>query len=114
MSPGNVEQPQAEILLTFSADSGAVKPPKSLLHSQFGLEAEVGIDPENSIADRKIVEFACQSTNYSPLSRHYSSIIIPRYFVSHFVSHPWNGSITLTPAQSWSDVGLVKEPSNIL
>ena len=26
------------------------------------LEAEVGIDPENSISDRKIAEFACQST----------------------------------------------------
>ena len=43
MNPGYVEHPQAQILLTFSADGGAVKPPKSLLHSQFGLEAEVGI-----------------------------------------------------------------------
>ena len=46
--PGYVEQPQAQILLTFSADSGAVKPPKSLLHSQFGLEAEVGIEPTHT------------------------------------------------------------------
>ncbi len=43
MNPGDVEHPQAQILLTFSADGRAVKPPKSLLHPQFGLEAEVGI-----------------------------------------------------------------------
>jgi len=42
VNPGNVKQLQAQILLTFSAGSGAVKPLKSLLHPQFGLEAEVG------------------------------------------------------------------------
>ena len=49
-----------------------------------------------------------------PLFRHNSSTIVSPYFVSHFVSHPWNGSIPLTTAPSCSDVGLVKEPSNIL
>ena len=46
--------------------------------------------------------------------RHYPSTILSLYSVSHSVSHPWNGSIPLTTAQSWSDVGLVKQRSNIL
>src|SRR5437667_3925070 len=36
------------------------------------LEAEVGIDPENSISDRKIAEFWCQSTTIP----HYPATIL--------------------------------------
>src|SRR5438874_13069935 len=36
------------------------------------LDARVGIDPENSISDRKIAEFACQSTTIP----HYSGTIL--------------------------------------
>jgi hypothetical protein len=61
VNPGNVEQPQAYILLTFSADSGAVEPPKSLLHPQFGLEAEVGIAPRLPSPANNSADFAAQS-----------------------------------------------------
>ena len=42
------------------------------------LEAEVGIDPENSISDREIAEFACQSTAIP----HYPATILPLSFHS--------------------------------
>ena len=105
MIPSYVEHPQAEILLTFSADSGALRPPKSLLHSQFGLEAEVGIDPENSISDRKIAEFACQSTTIP----HYPVTIFPLSFHSTLLAillaitsvpetdDPVTGTVAITP-----------------
>jgi len=53
----------------------SVRTPSLLCHY---LEANVGIDPENSISDRKIAEFACQSTTIP----HYPGTILPLSFHS--------------------------------